>query len=43
MLKLLEHAKSKQGLQVCPFQDTYFEMPFYQAIYSGHYYASELR
>lgn len=38
--KLLEYAKSKQGLQVFPFQDTYFEKLFYHIMYSGHYYAN---
>lgn len=39
---LLEYVKSKQGLQIFPFQDTYFEKLFYLIIYSGHYYANEV-
>lgn len=38
----LEYAKSKQGLQIFPFQDVYFEKLFYDITYSGQYYANEV-
>lgn len=40
--KLLEYAKSKQGLQIFLFQDVYFEKLFYDSVYSGQYYANKV-